>query len=93
MTEKRFTHNCFECKHCDWKYREDVPFPIHEYVKCKLGHEQTSYNTEFTEDFICKDYQHSYFTKTYLGYWLWGFIITLFLLSVISLLLELCGVI
>ena len=93
MTEKQFTHNCFECKHCDWKFRDDVPFPIHEYVICKLGHDQTSYNTEFTKDFICEDYHHSYFVKTYWGYWFYGIFITLILICIIKIILTSLGVI
>ena len=82
MTEKRFTHNCFKCKYSKWEYHEEVP--IVDYLYCKLGHKQTSYNTPFTEDFVCKDYKHSYFMMVYFGYWLWAIIVIAFIISVLG---------
>lgn len=63
--------NCFVCVHCDWDYMEDVPFPIHDHVICRLSHEKTSYNTPYNEHFTCEDYKHSYFVKSYWGMWFW----------------------
>ena len=83
MTEKRFTHDCFECKHSNWKFHDDVPFPLVEYLHCKLGHEKTSYNTPYDEDFTCDDYKHSYFVKSYLGLWIWSVYILMIVILII----------
>ena len=71
MLELSDEMSCFKCKHCDWKYRDDCPFPLHEYVICRKGHEKTTYNTSFDEiaNFTCEDYRHSYFIKEYYGVW------------------------
>lgn len=75
--------SCFKCKHSDWKYRDDVPFPLTEYLICKKGHEKTTYNTPFVElpEFSCEDYNHSYFIKEYYG--IWFYIICFSLLGLI----------
>ncbi|WP_295622009.1 hypothetical protein [uncultured Methanobrevibacter sp.] len=82
--------SCFECKHSDWKYRDDVPFPLTEYLICKKGHEKTTYNTPFVElpEFSCEDYKHSYFIKEYYG--MWFYIISFGLMGLI-LVLSLIG--
>ncbi len=69
MTEKQFTHNCFVCKYSNWRYHYEIP--IVEDLYCAKGHEKTSYNTNFDDDFVCEDYKHSYFTKHYFGMWFW----------------------
>lgn len=66
MTEKKFTHNCFKCKHSDWEYHYEVP--VIRQFWCKLGHEQTSYNTPYDQGFICQDYKRAYFND---GIWFW----------------------
>lgn len=79
---------CFKCKHSDWKYRDDCPFPLTEYLICMKGHEKTTYNTPFSEleNFKCEDYKHSYFIKEYWGMWYYlfcfGCIFLILLLSV-----------
>lgn len=85
MTKREFTHNCFICKYSDWSYHSDIDIPIVRELHCKKGHEQTSYNTNYDEDFVCEDYKHSYFTKSYFGIWFWliyfGFLLFVLLLS------------
>lgn len=63
--------SCFKCKYSDWKYRDDCPFPLTEYLICMKGHKKTTYNTPFVEleNFTCEDYKHSYFIKEYYGMW------------------------
>lgn len=74
--------NCFECKHADWDYYDDVP--IVKYLYCMKNHKNTSYNTAYDDKFTCDDYRHSYFCKAY--YRMWFTIIMIALLIIFALL-------
>lgn len=84
-SDSPFRHDCFVCKHSVWNYYHDVP--IVENLSCSLGNEKTSWNTSCKEEFICKDYQHSYFAKSYYGMWWYIFwfslLVVLFIIKVI----------
>jgi len=61
--------NCFKCKHFWYDYYPDVP--VIRQSGCGKGHEKTCRNTPFDEVFTCVDYEHSYLTSHYWGYWFW----------------------
>ena len=81
--------SCFKCKHSDWRYREDSPIPIVEYLDCMKGHQKTTQNIPIEDipNFSCDDYEHSYFIKEYWGIWCY-----IIFFSLLALLLVLMGV-
>lgn len=72
-SDSPFRHDCFVCKHSVWNYYYEVP--VVQNLSCSIGHRKTSYNTPYNKEFVCEDYQHSYFVKSYYGMWwyiFWG---------------------
>ena len=61
--------NCFKCKHFWYDYYPDVT--VIRQSGCGKGHEKTCRNTPFDEVFTCVDYEHSYLSRHYWGYWFW----------------------
>lgn len=76
--------SCFECKHSQWKYYDDMP--IVQYLYCQLNHEETSHKAHNPDKFFCADYQHSYFVKAYFG--MWFFILFIVIICLLILIIS-----